>query len=49
VLIFLRASLGASCFRGINETAEVMKISPATVVGESTVIARAWLRAELTK
>jgi RNA polymerase sigma factor (TIGR02999 family) len=32
----------------IDETAEVMKISPATVVREWTV-ARAWLRAELTK
>lgn len=32
----------------IDETAEVMKISPATVVREWTT-ARAWLRAELTK
>jgi RNA polymerase sigma factor (TIGR02999 family) len=32
----------------IDETAEVMKISPATVVREWT-IARAWLRAELVK
>jgi RNA polymerase sigma factor (TIGR02999 family) len=32
----------------IDETAEVMNISPATVVREWT-IARAWLRAELTK
>jgi RNA polymerase sigma factor (TIGR02999 family) len=32
----------------IDETAEVMKISPATVVREWTV-ARAWLRAELTR
>jgi RNA polymerase sigma factor (TIGR02999 family) len=32
----------------IDETAEVMRISPATVVREWT-IARAWLRAELTK
>jgi RNA polymerase sigma factor (TIGR02999 family) len=32
----------------IDETADVMRISPATVVREWT-IARAWLRAELTK
>jgi RNA polymerase sigma factor (TIGR02999 family) len=32
----------------IEETAEVMRISPATVVREWT-IARAWLRGELTK